>query len=64
MRLKECEHNRKECELHAELQSFEGLYLVFMRICVYGANMEGKNFILQPGVHFEEYINYSKENKE
>ena len=32
MRLKECEHNRKECELHAELQSFEGLYLVYMRI--------------------------------
>jgi hypothetical protein len=28
------------------------------------ANMEGKNFIQQPGVHFEEYINYSKENKE
>ena len=33
-------------------------------ICVYGAKMEGQNFIQQPGVHFEEYINYSKENKE
>ena len=32
MGLKECEHNRKECELHAELQSFEGLYSVYMRI--------------------------------
>ena len=25
--------------------------------------MEGQNFIQQPGVHFEEYINYSKENQ-
>lgn len=27
-------------------------------ICVYGANMEEKNFIQQSGVHFESFIIY------
>ena len=34
MRLKECEHDRKECELHSEVYNFEGLYLVY--ICIWG----------------------------
>ena len=32
MRLKECEHDGKECELHSEVYNFEGLNLVYIRI--------------------------------